>query len=163
MIDSNAVTSIFGKTNSVTKLLAEAVKDEAAGKFSMLYWNKKEATSLLQQAGLQLPGLLMPRDGFIHSIRESASPVKVKFDDVTESQQFKRLFGDWKNHPNTASKVVNADGQRVRSAAADCRLCRHGVRLSAGGEVPQVELRRGHRRGYPQGRYAGLCAAVHSH
>ena len=54
MIDSNAVTSIFGKTNSVTKLLAEAVKDEAAGKFSMLYWNKKEATSLLQQAGLQL-------------------------------------------------------------------------------------------------------------
>ena len=110
MIDSNAVTSIFGKTNSVTKLLAEAVKDEAAGKFSMLYWNKKEATSLLQQAGLQLPGLLMPRDGFIHSIRESASPVKVKFDDVTESQQFKRWFGDWKNHPNTASKVVNADG-----------------------------------------------------
>ena len=110
MIDSNAVTSIFGKTNSVTKLLAEAVKDEAAGKISMLYWNKKEATSLLQQAGLQLPGLLMPRDGFIHSIRESASPVKVKFDDVTESQQFKRWFGDWKNHPNTASKVVNADG-----------------------------------------------------
>ena len=29
---------------------------------------------------------------------------------ITESQQFKRWFGDWQNHPNNASKVVNADG-----------------------------------------------------
>lgn len=29
---------------------------------------------------------------------------------VTESQQFKRWFGDWQNHPESASKVVNADG-----------------------------------------------------
>lgn len=29
---------------------------------------------------------------------------------VTESQQFKRWFGDWKKHPENASKVVNADG-----------------------------------------------------
>lgn len=53
------------------------------------------------------------------------------------------------------------DGQRVHSAAADCRLRRHGIRLSPGGKVPQVELRRWHRRGYPQGRDAGLRAAVH--
>lgn len=31
-------------------------------------------------------------------------------DDVTESKQFKEWFGDWQNHPETASKVVNADG-----------------------------------------------------
>lgn len=30
--------------------------------------------------------------------------------DVTESQQFKRWFGDWQRHPQNASKVVNADG-----------------------------------------------------
>ena len=71
----------------------------------MLYINKKEALSLLQGAGLQLPSGLMPRDGFIHSIREKASPVKPKFENITESQQFKRLFEDWEKHPNTASKV----------------------------------------------------------
>ena len=97
-------------TISVTKLLYDAINDESNGKFSLLYWNKKEATTLLQRAGLQLPGSLIPRDGFIHSIRENASPVNPKFENVTQSQQFKRWFGDWKNHPENASKIVNADG-----------------------------------------------------
>ena len=30
--------------------------------------------------------------------------------DATQSQQFKRWFGDWQNHPESASKVVNEDG-----------------------------------------------------
>ena len=110
VIDSNAMTSLFGKTNAVTKLLYDAVQDEMTGKFSLLYWNKKEAMSLLQQQGLQLPGLLIPHDGFINSIRDQRSPVKPKMNNVTESQQFKRWFGDWKNHPENASKVVNDDG-----------------------------------------------------
>ena len=109
-IDSNAITSVFGKTNAVSKLLYDAVNDESNGKYSLLYWNKKEAISLLQRARLQLPGGLMPRDGFIHSIRESSSPVKAKFQNVTETQQFKRWFGDWQKHPDRASKIVNADG-----------------------------------------------------
>lgn len=110
IIDSNAITSIFGKTNAVSKLLFDAVNDESKGKFSLLYWNKKEATSLLHRAGLQLPGTLIPHDGFIHSIRENASPVKPKFENIAESQQFKRWFGDWKKRPQDASKVVNSDG-----------------------------------------------------
>lgn len=110
IIDSNAITSVFGKTNSVSKLLYDAINEESNGKFSVLYWDKKEAISLLQRAGLQLPGTLMPHDGFIHSIRESSSPVKMKFGSVTETQQFKRWFGDWQKHPNSSSKVVNADG-----------------------------------------------------
>lgn len=57
-----------------------------------------------------MPGSLIPRDGFIHNIREKNSPVKPKFENVTESQQFKRWFGDWKRSPRKASKVVNADG-----------------------------------------------------
>lgn len=41
---------------------------------------------------------------------KAAHPVKPKFGNVTESQQFKRWFGDWQNHPESASKVVNKDG-----------------------------------------------------
>lgn len=67
----------------------------------MFYWDKKEALSLLQTAGLQLPGNL-PQDGFAHSIRENGSKVKHKFENVTKTQQFKRWFGK--------SKVVNKDG-----------------------------------------------------
>ena len=97
-IYSNAIASVLGKTNSVTKQLYDAINDEANGKFSLLYWNKKDAITLLQSAGLQLPGSLIPRDGFIHSIRENNSPVKYKFINVTESRQFVRWFGDRRNH-----------------------------------------------------------------
>ena len=44
----------------------------------------------------------LPQDGFIHSIRDKGSKVKWKFNNVTETQQFKRWFGK--------SKIVNADG-----------------------------------------------------
>lgn len=54
--------------NTISKLLLYAVNDEISGKFSMLYWNKKEAMLLLQMTGLQLPGNLVPRDGLNHSI-----------------------------------------------------------------------------------------------
>ncbi|MBE7062485.1 MAG: hypothetical protein E7390_01675 [Ruminococcaceae bacterium] len=100
-IDSNAIASVFGKGNAITKLLADALNDEAKGNISVFYWNKKEALSLLQRAGLQLSGGL-PQDGFIHSITENGSPVKPRLKNITESQQFKRWFGN--------SKVVNEDG-----------------------------------------------------
>ncbi len=108
-IDSNAVTSAYGKTTAV-KQLHQAAVNEANGRFSLLYANKKEAVSLLHRAGHQLSGTLIPRDGFYHSIRENGSPVKVKFNNATETQQFKRWFGDWQKHPKNASKIVNADG-----------------------------------------------------
>ena len=41
---------------------------------------------------------------------EKASPVKLKFNYVTETQQFRRWFGDWQNRPENASKIVDADG-----------------------------------------------------
>ena len=107
-IDSNAIVSVYGK-NSALQQLADAISGETQGKTTLFYWKKKEATSLLQSAGHHLPGGL-PQDGFIHSIRENTSFVKSKFQDVTETQQFKRWFGDWEKHPEAASKVVNADG-----------------------------------------------------
>ena len=49
----------------------------------------------------QLPNHL-PKDGFIHSIRENGSNINPKFENVTQTQQFKRWFGN--------SLVVNKDG-----------------------------------------------------
>ena len=109
IIDSNAVVSIFGKDNAITKQLKNALIDEANNKTSMFYWNKKEALSLLQRPGLRLPNPL-PQDGFIHNITEKNSSVKPKIKNATYSQQFKRWFGDWENNPKKASKVVNEDG-----------------------------------------------------
>lgn len=107
-IDSNAIASVYGKNSALNQLLS-AISDESNKKTSLYYWNKKEAMALLQSAGHQLSGGL-PKDGFVHSIRENSSPVKSKFENVTETQQFKRWFGDWQNHPENASKVVNDDG-----------------------------------------------------
>ncbi len=109
-IDSNAIATAFGKKNAITKLLYDAIQNELTGETSLFYWNKKRALSLLQAAGLQLSGNL-PQDGSIHSIRKKYSPVKPKLENVTESQQFKRWFGDWKNNPKKASKVVDDDGK----------------------------------------------------
>lgn len=52
----------------------------------------------------------LERDSDGNNLTEAASPVKLKFGNVTESQQFKRWFGDWQNDPANASKVVNGDG-----------------------------------------------------
>ena len=108
-IDSNAITSVHTRGNAVTKLLNDAIQEERNGKTAVYYYNKKIADPLLHVAGLQLPGGLIPHGGYIHSIREKGSPVNNRLENVTYSQQFKRWFGDWEKHPNTASKVVNKD------------------------------------------------------
>jgi hypothetical protein len=131
-IDSNAIASVFGKGN-VLKQLVTAINGETAGKKTLYYWDKKralallqtarlqlprhlpragskEALSLLQRAGLQLSGGL-PREGSIHSIRESGTSVNAKYENVTNSQQFKRWFGDWENSPQRASKAVDKNGK----------------------------------------------------
>lgn len=111
IIDSNAITSVYARENAITKLLNDALIDEANGKIGLFYWDKKRAVALLSKGKVSMPNNLNAlSDGYVHSIRESDSPVKPKMQNVTESQQFKRWFGDWEKHPNTASKVVNADG-----------------------------------------------------
>lgn len=110
VIDSNAITSIYGKNNAVTGLLNDAIETEISGGMGVYYIDTKKATVLLQKAGLQLPSVLFRNNGYIHSIREEKSNVKPKFENNTYSQQFKRWFGDWENSPHTASKVVNEDG-----------------------------------------------------
>lgn len=101
-IDSNSVTSVYGKNNAVSGQLFRAMTNNSKKHISLFYLNNKKATSLLQRAGLQLPGRLVQANGFIHSIREPGSIVNVKFKEQAETQQFKRWFGK--------SVVVNEDG-----------------------------------------------------
>ena len=75
-----AISTVFGKrdhqkalgsflrTESIFALnayyLSGAIVHTANGASELFYWNKKEAYTLLQVAGHQLPGGL-PRDGFV--------------------------------------------------------------------------------------------------
>ncbi len=97
-------------TGKSVNLLVDAIANDSNTSAKLFYINKKSATALLNASGVQFPGGKAVHDGTIHSIRENTSFVKSKFQNVTETQQFKRWFGDWKKHPEAASKVVNADG-----------------------------------------------------
>lgn len=81
-IDSNALTSVYGRKNALLKL-KEAIENDSVNDCRLFYWNKNEAVSLLQKAGLQLPSGL-PQDGFIHSIRENGSKANMKFENETD-------------------------------------------------------------------------------
>ena len=110
-IDSNAVTSAYGKNNSISKVLHDAIEQESNGNFRLYYLDEEKATALFQGARIPMPKMPGTHDGgFVRSLTDTASPVKLKISSVTQSQQFKRWFGDWQNDPAHASKVVNADG-----------------------------------------------------
>lgn len=108
-IDSNAITSIHTRANAA-KLLADAITNDSDTAIRLFYLNKKSATALFNASGVQFPGGKTVTDGYIHSIRDAGSFVNTKFENVTQTQQFKRWFGDWQKDPKRASKVVNADG-----------------------------------------------------
>ena len=103
-IDSNALTSMYGKDFSISKVLYNALNDEANGKaFSVYYVDTDKAATLFRGARVLMPKVPDTNaNGFIHNITEQDSPVKPKFSNQTETQQFKRWFGN--------SKVVNKDG-----------------------------------------------------
>lgn len=102
VIDSNAVTSIYGRNNAVTTLLTDAINEHNSGKTSLFYIDTAKAAALYRKARVTMPKNPRSRNGFVASIRDESSPVKPKFANVTETQQFKRWFKD--------SKVVNEDG-----------------------------------------------------
>ena len=110
VIDSNAVTSIYERKNAVTGLLTNAIEKSNNGETTLFYVDKVKAAALYQVARVPMPKMPDTNNGFVASIRDAGSTVKPKLNNVTQSQQFKRWFGDWKNHPESASKVVNADG-----------------------------------------------------
>ena len=74
-------------------------------------WIKQKPAAYLREQGSQCPRCLKSKRMALYIVyAKAAHPVKPKFGNVTESQQFKRWFGDWQNHPESASKVVNKDG-----------------------------------------------------
>ena len=101
-IDSNAVTSIYGRKNAVSNLLTKALNDHKLTEPHVFYLDKAKAAALYQGSKVTMPKMPNTSDGFVSSIRDANSPVKLKIKDVTESQQFKRWFGN--------SKVTNSDG-----------------------------------------------------
>lgn len=108
-VDTNKVATVHGNSDAVARLV-DAINENEKGSVALFYINNDKTTKVLQRTGNPIPSGLSDLDGFIHSIFDPGSPVKVRFSSVTETLQFKRWFGDWQNHPENASKVVNADG-----------------------------------------------------
>ena len=105
-MDVNAISSAYEK--NTTALVNEAIAQFNAGENSVFYV-KKEAVNLLG-AGVQFPERLKAAASSNGIVRKLDSKINMSVKNVTESQQFKRWFGDWQNHPENASKVVNEDG-----------------------------------------------------
>ena len=148
LLDSNAVTSIHGRNNAVTKLLANALNDYTNGQNTLFYWNKKQAIALLQKTRVVMPkDSAQIHDGYIASIRDAGSPVKPKLKNVTESVQFKRWFGDWQRHTKDVSKIQNADGSPkiVYYKAEDAHGNIHLLDTENGGEAVYLNMRNPYR------------------
>lgn len=108
-IDSNAITTLHTRQNAAN-MLNKALAKESNGDVSVYYLDKNKAIQCLRSSGVQFPRVMSLVDGYVHSIRDSGSPVNMKIENVTKTQQFKRWFGNWETHPETSSKVVNTDG-----------------------------------------------------
>ena len=105
-MDVNAISSAYEK--NVSALVNEAVAQFNTGDNSIFYV-KKEAADLLG-AGVQFPEQLKVAASSDGIVRKLDSKINMSIENVTQSQQFKRWFGDWQNKPETASKVVNENG-----------------------------------------------------
>lgn len=105
IMDVNLISSAYDK--NAESLITEAIAQENTGDIG-IYYMKKEAAELIR-ARVQFPTRLQngASDTIIHRFSEK---VNRKISEQTQSLQFKRWFGDWQNDPNSASKVVNADG-----------------------------------------------------
>ena len=148
LLDSNAVTSVHGRKNAVTGLLANALNRYANGETTLFYWDKENATALLRKARVTMPkSSVQIHDGYIASIRDADSPVKPKLANITESVQFKRWFGNWKENPNKSSKIVSPDGtpKVVYYDAANSGNGVYRLTDSEAGEPVYLNMRRPYR------------------
>ena len=105
-MDVNTISSVYER--NVSNLVMEAIALENSGDVGV-YYAKKEALTL-PAAGVQFPVRLQQSIASNSIIHRFSEKVNMKISEVTQSQQFKRWFGDWQNDPANASKVVNEDG-----------------------------------------------------
>lgn len=107
VMDVNMISSAYER--NVSGLVDEAIAQFNSGENSIFYVTEKAAT--LAGEGVQFPRILQAAATSSNGIvRKFDSKINMSIENVTQSQQFKRWFGDWQNKPETASKVVNADG-----------------------------------------------------
>ena len=101
LIDANVIASVHGNKDAVDRL-DYALKNDSDDNVMVFYVNKKKTTAVLRKAGYPITGVPNISDGFIHSISDPGSPVKLRINSQTETRQFKNWF--------KGSKVVNDDG-----------------------------------------------------
>lgn len=106
-IDSyiDAYNSIYG--DNTDAYVEEIVADAYAGINRTAYGTNNIRAEVTMEAGQWTK-----KSGSARAPPElqfSASAEQAK-NDQTETEAFKKWFGDWQNHPESASKVVNADG-----------------------------------------------------
>ena len=105
-MDVNTISSVYER--NVSNLVKEAIALENSGDVGV-YYAKKEALTL-PAAGVRFPVRLQQSIASNSIVHRFSEKVNMKISENTQSQQFKRWFGDWQNDPASASKVVNADG-----------------------------------------------------
>lgn len=110
-IDANIVTSAYGRKNTWSKMVADAIRNEVDGKVSVFYLDNNEASkvsSLLAREAFDFGRAevqFLRRSGksnVIHTIADPGSPVKGEMPQAG-SRQFKSWFGD--------SKIVDGEGK----------------------------------------------------
>ena len=78
-IDSNAITSVYGKDFSISRVLRNALESEAKNNdFSVYYVDIQKATDLFQRARVLMPKMPKTKNGgYVHSIRDSGSKINI--------------------------------------------------------------------------------------
>lgn len=96
--------------NNINDLIKEAVALETTREIGFYYLDKKRTQSIFKRTGYQLPRTLNNLSSNV-IIRTIDDNVNRKINNITQSQQFKRWFGDWQNKPQNASKAVDGNGE----------------------------------------------------
>nr|DAH06430.1 MAG TPA: polyVal ADP-ribosyltransferase [Caudoviricetes sp.] len=108
-IDVNLVATYFDKDN-INDYIKEAIALETMGKTGFFYLDKKRTQNIFKKSGYQSPSRLK-NSGSNIIIRPIDDIVNKKINNITQSKQFIRWFGDWQNSPAKASKVVDNNGE----------------------------------------------------
>lgn len=109
LIDVNLVATYFDKSN-INDYIKEAIALETMGKTGFFYLDKKRTQNIFKKSGYQLPSQLK-NSGSNIIIRPIDDIVNKKINNITQSKQFIRWFGDWQNSPAKASKAVDNNGE----------------------------------------------------
>lgn len=100
-MDVNTVSGVYEK--SVKNLVTEAIAQENSGDIGV-YYAKKEALTL-PVAGVRFPIRLQQSIASNSIVHRFSEKVNMKIPENTQSQQFKRWFGDWQNDPAQNSNI----------------------------------------------------------